>query len=70
MITDEHRDVERAFAELESEPEVGNRKDVVDHLIAEFVRHSVAEQLMYPAGRASTSTTATRARGTPRPRRS
>ncbi|WP_134731095.1 hemerythrin domain-containing protein [Amycolatopsis nivea] len=52
VITDDHRDVERVFAELESEPEAGNRKDVVDHVIAELVRHSVAEeQLMYPAAR-------------------
>ncbi|WP_406630896.1 hemerythrin domain-containing protein [Amycolatopsis sp. WGS_07] len=52
VITDDHRDVERVFAELESEPAAGNRKDVVDHVIAELVRHSVAEeQLMYPAAR-------------------
>ncbi|WP_370937990.1 hemerythrin domain-containing protein [Amycolatopsis sp. cg13] len=52
VITDDHRDVERVFAELEGAPAAGNRKDVVDHVIAELVRHSVAEeQLMYPAAR-------------------
>ncbi|WP_020659557.1 hemerythrin domain-containing protein [Amycolatopsis benzoatilytica] len=52
VITDDHRQVERVFGELEREPAAGNRKDVVDHVIAELVRHSVAEeQFMYPAAR-------------------
>ncbi|SFQ71557.1 hemerythrin domain-containing protein [Amycolatopsis rubida] len=52
VITDDHRDVERVFAQLESEPGAGDRKEVVDHVIAELVRHSVAEeQLVYRAAR-------------------
>lgn len=52
VITEDHREVERVFAELEREPHGDNRKDVTDHVIAELVRHSVAEeQFMYPAAR-------------------
>lgn len=52
VITEDHRAVERVFTELEREPHAGNRKDVTDHVIAELVRHSVAEeQYMYPAAR-------------------
>ncbi|MFD9893482.1 hemerythrin domain-containing protein [Amycolatopsis sp. NPDC059027] len=53
VITEDHRAVERVFTELEtgtSSPE--QRKDLTDHVIAELVRHSVAEeQFMYPAAR-------------------
>ncbi|MEV6898764.1 hemerythrin domain-containing protein [Amycolatopsis sp. NPDC051372] len=53
VIVDDHHAVERVFTELESgadDPE--HRKDLVDHVIAELVRHSVAEeQHMYPAAR-------------------
>lgn len=53
VITEDHRMVERIFRELEGgagTPE--NRKDLADHVIAELVRHSVAEeQFMYPAAR-------------------
>ncbi|MEY9214621.1 hemerythrin domain-containing protein [Thermobifida halotolerans] len=52
IITD-HREVERVFTELEtgtSSPE--HRRRLVDHVITELVRHSVAEeQYMYPAAR-------------------
>ncbi|MBB4689085.1 hemerythrin domain-containing protein [Amycolatopsis jiangsuensis] len=52
VITEDHRAVERVFTELENEPRAGNRKEVTDHVIAELVRHSVAEeQYMYPAAR-------------------
>jgi hemerythrin superfamily protein len=53
VITQDHREVEAVFQELESgagTPE--HRRDLADHVIAELVRHSVAEeQYMYPAAR-------------------
>ena len=53
VLTDDHRAVERVFQELESgsgSPE--HRRDLADHVIAELVRHSVAEeQYLYPATR-------------------
>ncbi len=53
VITQDHREVEAAFRELEGgglTPE--HRRDLADHVIAELVRHSVAEeQYMYPAAR-------------------
>lgn len=53
VIVEDHRKVEAVFTELEAG--VGSareRKDIVDHVIAELVRHSVAEeQYMYPATR-------------------
>lgn len=53
VITSDHREVEDAFQELEREsgtPEY--RRRLVDHVISELVRHSVAEeQFMYPAAR-------------------
>ncbi len=53
VIIRDHREVEQVFAQLE-EPgvEPQRRKQLVDHVIAELVRHSVAEeQHMYPAAR-------------------
>lgn len=53
VITTDHRAVEAMFQELESKqgtPE--HRRQLVDHVISELVRHSVAEeQFMYPAAR-------------------
>ncbi|WP_199430542.1 hemerythrin domain-containing protein [Qaidamihabitans albus] len=54
VIVNDHREVEQVFTELESganrDPQ--HRRDLVDHVIAELVRHSVAEeQYMYPAAR-------------------
>ncbi|MGH8878127.1 MAG: hemerythrin domain-containing protein [Stackebrandtia sp.] len=53
VITSDHRAIEAAFNELENKsmtPET--RGALVDHVIAELVRHSVAEeQFMYPAVR-------------------
>ncbi|GAB3661341.1 hemerythrin domain-containing protein [Glycomyces tarimensis] len=53
VIIKDHREVEAAFAELENGAVLGGaRKDLADHVIAELVRHSVAEeQFMYPAAR-------------------
>lgn len=55
VIIQDHRDVEAAFDELESHTgHAEGRKDLVDHVISELVRHSVAEeQYMYPAARAN-----------------
>jgi len=51
VITADHREVEQVFAELESgSGSSEHRRDLADHMIAELVRHSVAEeQYMYPA---------------------
>ncbi|WP_037306220.1 hemerythrin domain-containing protein [Amycolatopsis orientalis] len=53
VITEDHRAFERIFKELESgKGGDAHRKDLADHLIAELVRHSIAEeQHMYPAAR-------------------
>jgi hemerythrin-like domain-containing protein len=53
VIVADHRDFERAFAELErGEGTPEHRRQLADHVIAELVRHSVAEeQFMYPAAR-------------------
>lgn len=53
VITADHRAVEAAFSELEANLTTPQqRRDLVDHVIAELVRHSVAEeQFMYPAVR-------------------
>lgn len=53
VIIGDHREVEKVFTELEDRsvaPE--RRRELADHVIAELVRHSVAEeQYMYPAAR-------------------
>ncbi|WP_026929577.1 hemerythrin domain-containing protein [Glycomyces tenuis] len=53
VIIRDHREFEAAFVELEQHTgRSDGRKDLADHLIAELVRHSVAEeQFMYPAAR-------------------
>ncbi len=52
-LTDDHRAVERVFQELESrQGSPQHRRELVDHVVAELVRHSVAEeQYLYPAAR-------------------
>lgn len=53
VLTEDHRAAERVFQELESgsgDPQ--DRKDLADHVIAELVRHSVAEEhYLYPTVR-------------------
>lgn len=53
VLIEDHRAVEQVFQELESRqgrPE--HRRDLADHVIAELVRHSVAEeQYLYPMAR-------------------
>lgn len=53
VITQDHRSVESVFGELEQRTGTpGHRRDLADHVIAELVRHSVAEEMyMYPAAR-------------------
>ena len=53
VILNDHRRFEAAFVELESRAgDAQSRKDLVDHVIAELVRHEVAEeQFMYPVAR-------------------
>ncbi|MCV2487826.1 hemerythrin domain-containing protein [Geodermatophilus sp. YIM 151500] len=56
VLTHDHREVERMFAELDAlrgatgETERRRRKDLVDQVTIELVRHSVAEEAeVYPA---------------------
>jgi hemerythrin-like domain-containing protein len=50
VITD-HREVEEVFTEIEKGGG-DNKRDLVEHVIAELVRHSVAEeQYLYPVAR-------------------
>ncbi|WP_026925058.1 hemerythrin domain-containing protein [Glycomyces arizonensis] len=55
VIIRDHREVEAAFTELERHRgRSDGRKDLTDHVIAELVRHAVAEEeYMYPAARAN-----------------
>lgn len=52
-IVRDHRDLERAFSEIERHNHaLAYRKDLVDHVIADLVRHSIAEeQFVYPVAR-------------------
>lgn len=53
VLIDDHRAVERVFGELEShQGSAEHRRELADHVIAELVRHSVAEeQYLYPTAR-------------------
>lgn len=55
VLTHDHREVEQMFGEYEALPATGSddqRKDLVDQMIIELVRHSVAEeQYLYPTVR-------------------
>ncbi|MGH3099114.1 MAG: hemerythrin domain-containing protein [Streptosporangiales bacterium] len=53
LLIDDHREVESLFQELESgDNDPPRRKQLVSVMIAELVRHSVAEeQHLYPAAR-------------------
>jgi hemerythrin superfamily protein len=51
IITD-HREVEEVFKELEKNDAPPKRRELVEHVIAELVRHSVAEEeYLYPTAR-------------------
>lgn len=53
MLIEDHRNVEQAFQEFEGGiADASRRRNLVDHIITELVRHSVAEeQYLYPAAR-------------------
>ncbi len=53
VLIRDHRAVEGAFQEYEDESlSYPQRRDLIDHVVAELVRHSVAEeQYLYPAAR-------------------
>lgn len=51
IVTD-HREAQAVFAEIEGTSDPGLRRELVEHVIAELVRHSVAEeQYLYPTAR-------------------
>ena len=51
-ILADHREVEGVFGEIESSSDPSNRRDLVEHVITELVRHSVGEeQYLYPTAR-------------------
>ncbi|OBK71344.1 hemerythrin domain-containing protein [Mycobacterium sp. 1274761.0] len=51
IVTD-HREVEEIFKELESNRNPDQRRQLVEHVITELVRHSVGEEMyLYPAAR-------------------
>jgi hemerythrin superfamily protein len=51
IVTD-HRAVQSVFAEIEASGDPRSQRDLVEHVIAELVRHSVAEeQYLYPTAR-------------------
>lgn len=51
-IVADHRDVEEVFKEIENSDAPPQRHDLVEHAIAELVRHSVAEEeYLYPTAR-------------------
>ena len=46
----DHREVEEAFAKLEGQQSPEERQDTIEHVIAELVRHAIAEESwLYPA---------------------
>ncbi len=52
VLVHDHREVQQMFAELESGPDPKRRRELVDNVILELVRHSVAEEMyLYPATR-------------------
>lgn len=52
VLTEDHREVERLFAAYEGSTDAGQRRELVDHMIIDLVRHSVAaEAYLYPAVR-------------------
>jgi hemerythrin superfamily protein len=51
-IMTDHREVEAVFAEIQGTSNRGLQRELVEHVIAELVRHSVAEeQYLYPTAR-------------------
>ncbi|OBA99033.1 hemerythrin [Mycobacteriaceae bacterium 1482268.1] len=55
IVTD-HREVKAIFEELENNTDPGARRQLVEHVITELVRHSVGEEMyLYPAARKALS---------------
>ena len=51
-IIADHREVEEVFKQIEQSDDTAHRRDLVEHVIAELVRHSVGEeQYVYPTAR-------------------
>jgi hemerythrin superfamily protein len=51
-IIADHRQVEAVFGEIENSSDPSNRRELVEHVITELVRHSVGEeQYLYPTAR-------------------
>lgn len=51
-LTTDHREIEQHFVRLESELAPAERQDVLEQVIAELVRHSIAEEVyLYPSVR-------------------
>ena len=51
-IIADHRQVEAVFGEIENGGDPSNRRELVEHVITELVRHSVGEeQYLYPTAR-------------------
>jgi hemerythrin superfamily protein len=52
VLTADHREVEVLIAEILASPDSGRQRDLADQLIAELIRHAVAEEMfVYPAMR-------------------
>ena len=52
MIITDHREIDEVFKEIESSTTQANRRDLVEHAIAELVRHSLGEEEhLYPVVR-------------------
>ena len=50
ILTADHQEMIELFAQIESAPDAGRRRDLADTLIAEVMRHAVAEEMfVYPA---------------------
>ena len=52
VLTTDHREVRELIGQIRSTPDPARRRDLADTVIAELVRHSVAEEMwVYPAMR-------------------
>ena len=50
VLVKDHREVERLFAAFDASTDVAQQRELVDHMIIELVRHSIAEEeYLYPA---------------------
>jgi hemerythrin superfamily protein len=50
ILTADHQEMIELFGQIEAEPDAGQRRDLADTLIAEVMRHAVAEEMfVYPA---------------------